>query len=525
MGGPTLRLAGRRHSPRAFTLVELLVSLAVIGAVLVAVGIVFTGTTQTATHAAALTETQNWLRQAAEELQADLAAADRTLPLVLAGRTQAAALTEAERQAGRFYRVLVGDPTKVPSNFDPAFDSLSSDNPYSDPRADVISFFTQRRKAAQAPAPEPEVYSGGGVMIDDRPYLSPRAQWGPVHIVYGHAALAYQLPASDADLRHIQHMDGNTWRPALMSPIALTEWVLARRAIIIRQHGLRDMDFAPTPVVPFPVDLPARARLDRPDSLLACVADAKYPGDVAGMNVELMRQAFGPYFGSASPPVLHGFALYRPYEFPWVALPGDAAVPGFPNRDANLVWRLLYPGNNDTQVNSRRLRRHMATVVREPPLEYAGNLSLQTLPGCVWFQVEFLMPEDPRNSPEYDTPDPAEPAIARRHDPVRWAEIEPGQTYVFVPDTEENRRLVLTTPPPPFGNNQRFARNPATGEYLFDFAKLDMGLADPGNGVSPLASNRIVRMWPYAVRITLRAIDPARRLDAPLERTIVHRFE
>jgi len=515
MSGPTLRLAGRRRARRAFTLVELLVSLAVIGAVLVAVGIVFTGTTQTATHAAALTETQNWLRQAAEELQADLAAADRTLPLVLAGRTQAAALTEAERQAGRFYRVPVGDPTTVASSFDPADEAPSGANSnadyarfatltgYSAPRADVISFFTLRRKAAQAPAPQPRVYVPAS--INDEPYLSPQAQWGPVHVAYGHAAVADGFGAgagndvTPASLRHIENA-GTANQRLELSPLPLTDWVLARRALIIRQNRLNDVDFAAQS---------GAWNTDRPQRLLGCVAGGEYPGDVAGLNLELLRYLFGP--SALSSGQGGGLGVARPYEFPtgtgW-AQTGDPALPPGIVRNPNLVWDLLYPGGS-ADVH------HLATVVREPPLEYAGNLSLQPLPGCVWFQVEFLMPEDPRNSPEYDTPDPTDTDIARRHDPVRWTEVVPGQTYVFVPDTEENRRLVLTTPQPA---NQRYSAG--TGE--FDFARLNPLLPAPA---VPLASNRIVRMWPYAGRITLRAIDPARRLDAPLERTIVHRFE
>ena len=39
------------------------------------------------------------------------------------------------------------------------------------------------------------------------------------------------------------------------------------------------------------------------------------------------------------------------------------------------------------------------------------------------------------------------------------------------------------------------------------------------------ASNRIIRLWPYAIRITVRAFDPEGRLDYPIVRALVHRFE
>ena len=97
---------------------------------------------------------------------------------------------------------------------------------------------------------------------------------------------------------------------------------------------------------------------------------------------------------------------------------------------------------------------HVATVVENPPLNLVGeqdvqslpgnNMGVHLLPGCAWFQVEFLMPEDPRNSLYYHDPEPSDSSkYSKRWDMPRWTEVEAGRTYVFIPDTAENRDYVV----------------------------------------------------------------------------------
>ena len=152
--------------------------------------------------------------------------------------------------------------------------------------------------------------------------------------------------------------------------------------------------------------------------------------------------------------------------------------------------------------------RHVATVLETPPADLRSNLGLYMLPGCVWFQVEFLMPEDPRNSLDH-------PDGFQRNDMPRWTEVNanPGlgsTTYVFVPDTAANRDLVAALDP-----------NASIPNRLQDFALVDPNIMPNPNTVA----NRRIRMWPYAIRITVRVYDPKGRLDEPVVRSLVHRFE
>jgi hypothetical protein len=177
----------------------------------------------------------------------------------------------------------------------------------------------------------------------------------------------------------------------------------------------------------------------------------------------------------------------------------------------SLIWNVLYPYGDDTD-------HHVATVIEQPPAALQSNLGLHLLPACVWFQVELLIPEDPRNGLDH-------PLSDQRRDTPRWVEVEPGQTYVFVPDTLENRQLVesrVQTSGPRAG--QPFPQP----NRLRDFAQVirsslatALGLPHRGDTVD----NRRVRMWPYAIRVTVRVFDQRGRLEEPVVRTVVHRFD
>jgi prepilin-type N-terminal cleavage/methylation domain-containing protein len=141
-------------SPRAFTLVEMLVSLAVLSLALTVIGVVFAVATKTTRQAAAYAEANNWTRQFLEQIDEDLKYCEPSQScLVLVGRTQAAALTKDNLDAGKFYRVLIGDPGSVNySTYSPEYSpNLDPNGAYSNPRADILMFFTNRPTASQAP--------------------------------------------------------------------------------------------------------------------------------------------------------------------------------------------------------------------------------------------------------------------------------------------------------------------------------------------------------------------------------------
>ena len=128
------------------------------------------------------------------------------------------------------------------------------------------------------------------------------------------------------------------------------------------------------------------------------------------------------------------------------------------------------------------------------------------LPGCVWFQVEFLMPEDPRNSLDYGAYYSGSSLTSPRADMSRWVSVKDGETYIFVPNTRANREVVCTS---------------TTSNSRID----DFALMDPTLSVPDTIENRRIRMWPYAIRVTVRVYDQQNRLVDPIVRSIVHRFE
>lgn len=446
----------RRRGVPAFTLVEMLVSLAVLALALSVVGVVFTVTTKTVSQSAAYSETHTWVRQFMRQVEEDLRHCDPAKSvLVMHGRTVPAALTQDKLDAGQYYRVLVGDPSQVPDLYDPETDDLDSE--YSEPRADILMFFSQRPTASKAPPLDPQselewAYARG-------------VKFHPIQVVYGHAAIADAQPVGGIPtaLRHIGELVSNPVGSGPdLSSIPASQWHLARRATII-EHNPDILSFDS----------------DTLDQLAACVPTDGYAGDVGELDLPryITRAEFDP---EMSP--------YNPTAAAW-----------------NLVSRVLYA---DTDTD------HIATVVDPVPIQQRHNLGVHMLPGCAWFQVEFLMPEDPRNSVVYQSPVPLDADVASRSDMTRWTTIEPGMTYVFVPDTRENRDAVAS--------QVDLNGNPVTGSRLAQFARRDQA---PGLDPERAVNQRIIRLWPYAIRVTVRVWDDQARLEEPIVRSVVHRFE
>ncbi len=463
---------------RGFTLVEMLVALAVTVVALAVVTVVFNVTTKTATQAAAVSEVESLIRNFMLQLEEDLKQCDPTdSVLVLVGRTQAAARTQDELDAGRYYRVLTGDPNNVPANFRAEFDNVDPLDPlvyqYSNPRADILMFFSSRPSASQAPPTNPLPNDTFGQS------LLAGAKFSPIQVVYGHAAFDDAVlsggpgsPYVFADnLRHIEDTIDGSNTPAVQSRIPANRWHLARRATILN-------------VLPLGSMVPPGFTPQVWNRISHCYSsNNQYAGDAADLNYYGLLDAVNPA----------ATIVGSPYAFDT-----DPTWPCMP------VLRVVYREGHTTN-------RHVATVLETPPANLRSNLGLHALPGCVWFQVEFLMPEDPRNGLDH-------PDGYQRNDMPRWTEVNAdlsvgSTTYVFVPDTAANREAVARLYVPGTG---------ATGRLL-DFAQVvPPGL--PYNGPDNVA-NRRVRMWPYAIRITVRVFDPRGRLDEPVVRSLVHRFE
>ena len=469
-----------RKMVAGFTLIEMLVSMAVLVVTLTVVGVVFSVTTKTATTAAAMAEVQAWVREWERQVTQDLKFVDPSSSvLVLVGRTQAAALTEDDLQARKFLRYLVGDPGAVPSGYDPVFDTRV-DPQYSNPRADLMMLYTMRATASQAPP------STLGRNNSPNPYLA-GARFAPVQIVYGHAArgevdMSTTPAVFSSNLTHIEQILGGGTDPDKHSVIPANRWHLARRATIIEPEtafNSRKRSFSSSEFT----------RITR------CLADGNNAGDVARLNWQLYLATFGP--GNSRTGYLLQFVRMQPYVFdPAVG----ARVSG--TRIDEAIYDVLYP-------RATKSVHHVATILDEPPLELRSNLGLHMLPSCAWFQVEFLMPEDPRNSLDYYNPDPSQPlgtSFSNRYDTPRWTEVGDNETYLFLPDTAENRRVIASS-------DEIFQR-------LADFA-----LTNPLNPPPSPVESRRIRLWPYAIRLTVRVYDSRNRLAEPIVRSIVHRFE
>ncbi|MCK4341270.1 MAG: hypothetical protein KAY37_06045 [Phycisphaerae bacterium] len=478
-------------------MIEMLVSLAVLTLALSVVGVVFTVTTKTSSQASAYSQTHTWVRQFMTQIEEDLQYCEPSKSiLVLEGRTQAAALTAEDLEAGKYHRVLIGDPQLVPGVFDPEFtvmDPLNPNTQYSNPRADLLMFFTNRPTVSQAPPPEPAPLPNdpqGNAALHG-------AKFTPIQVVYGHAALgeavlsgSYVFPNDNA-LRHIMQ----TKPGSDLSIIPANRWHLSRRQAIISQvtTGLTsDMTFTNLSLERIVLCEPGTEN----ESMSGGMRLRKMPGDMAFLNLKLMLEQFDPF--THDPAAANLSPYYR----------DSAWGPQWPNDLRNIIDALLYsPGGASN--------RHVATVLEEVPVELRNNLGVQLLPGCVWFQVEFLMPEDPRNSFEYASPFPADFNYSRPSDMPRWTAVEPNRRYVFVPDTLENRELIALQVHPNLGTPT---------DRLATFARLDQTFNNDVLGIDVL-ENRIIRMWPYAIRVTVRAYDGRGRLNQPIIRSIVHRFE
>ncbi|MGE0480518.1 MAG: prepilin-type N-terminal cleavage/methylation domain-containing protein [Phycisphaerae bacterium] len=480
---PGLRGRPAARARGAFTLIELLVSLAVVTVALVVVVTAFTITARTAREASAISEVNARLRQFQEQVEQDLRFIDpASSTLVLVGREQKAALTRADLDALRYFRVLLGDPLAVPNNYDPET-SAATDPQYGDPRADIVMFVTNRPSVSQAPARNPQNAPASRRAKEEA--YSRGAKAAPLMVVYGHAALGGYSQNSSGnyawtdDLTHIeQTRSDGTGRSVLPG----LDWHLARRATLI--ESLPPDDSQPfQPGFERAAGVPFNSQQFR--RLLRCynAENDTEAADVAGLRL-------GLWFSVQNPAMQVALGVRARGPFSYYNVTGS---------DLQYVNPLLYP-------NGQTTNHHVATVLPEPPAELRSNVGNHLLPGCVWFQVEFLMPEDPRNS--FDHPD----AYERRAMP-RWVGVLPGKTYVFAPDTAENRSYVASLPLQAGLVNMR-----AT------YGLVDSGALPPAATVDLSPRNQRIRLWPWAMRLTVKVTDPRGRLSEPITRSIVHRF-
>jgi type II secretory pathway pseudopilin PulG len=527
------------HGSRAaFSLTEMLVAIAVLIVALAVVTNVFSITAKTAATSQAIAEVEAALQRFFADFEADMKGINPAESvLVIGGRTQAAARTEDLRQAGRYYRVLIGDPTIVPANYNPSSDPTqqpiipgnSVRDQFSDPRADTLMTFTTT--ARQSHLPTSAALNNVSAFNFQRG-LQRGAKVSPVQVVYGHASFGtptrnsngiISFPAA-AGIKHIETRDGTETPRQTISEIPLNRWVLGVRRTLIDDPSVGESRIAGPANYPIFKNIStenesggnAASRRDTWDRITQGYAqpgsnNANFAVDSATFRLRDFLTFFSPrqdtsgtYSGLPEP---RGLALADPYDLVlnrrWNAQNGALR---------SIIDNIMYyPEPRSTA------HHHVLTLADKPMPELSANQAMAALPGCAWFQVEFLMPEDPRNSL-------MTPVSGQRDDMPRWVEVEPGKTYAFVPDSQENRALIASQTNP--------NGTPLVGsqwDRLNTFAQVIPPMSGAAETWQPTgalnrSSNRRIRTWPYAIRITVRVFDIGGKLEEPITRTFIHRF-
>ena len=511
-----------RRTDRAFTLTEMLVALFVIVIVIGVVSSVFSITAKTAALSSAAADAETLVRSLASELRADLEQCDPAESiLVIQGRTVPAALTEEQRQAGQYWRVMTGDPDAVGGAYDTRFDSsdrningIEPRDQFSDPRADILMFFSKRPTISKVP---PTCSDNAPGLNDFQRSLIHGAEATPIQVVYGHAAIdtavrngnTWQFSGNEEYIRHIEKLGGNG-----LSQLPANRWQLVRRAALLDAEDAQN-GWSPQNGF-YPADDRFLSGLVR-----YYYEDEQDPTTFAADSIEFNLADYLREFGGASslfPNV--PMAFRAPYQVTPVTgstetipdLGGLSWSPGGDLVNANdYVHDILYAGGSTRQYH------HIATVIEEPPPDLRSNLGLRMVPSCPWFKVEFLMPEDARNAPDSIMSE-------ARWDTPYWVEVPDDQIYVFVPDTDENRELVRSQVTGLLPNPDAPLPNSRLRYFTQAVPPLNAGLPVNYNGPDT-AANRRVRMWPYALRITVMVADPRGRMETPITHSFVHWFD
>lgn len=456
----------RRRS--GFTLMELMVSVAILLAILALIGTIFATTSKAGGNATSMAILHRQLAQVAEMIERDLeyvTPGPGGTPLGIRGRVVTAYETAKDRDLAR---------TPPPQH-----------------RADTLMFFTT---AAQDP------YSYQDVTNPLSPF---------VQVVYQHADLAKLDPRTQQfDLTTLKRFEDLTQPPKLRSPAA--DWHLARRVI----YSLAGLPAGPQPagtyVGPntYPVALTNPLFMTGECEVLwypvAFVKDLfPQPGVLQWHPSYLSSASLGltafPDFPGAT-----CFGSYAIYGGNLLALssadarwwtsgsgnwarqewtpPSGPMVPGaVANRPPLRTNPILGPFEailrntlHDPNAGPSGLPER-SVVDPKPALDIVNPMRWNFLPGCSEFKVEYT----------YD--DPRELAMDRTNGqidlaprPIRWHSV---------PDEGEIIWSNVSVSP------RNTAGNPAP--------------TDP-------------RRWPRAIRITLRVWDTAGRLADPVTRTIVH---
>ena len=443
-----------------FTVIELLVSVAVLVGIMTMVAMIFATASKASGQAAASSTLYRYLRQATDALRADLAAVDPSTSVLFIGGTEIQAYkTEQARTSGQ---AMVSH------------------------RADVLSFLTKRSVQPfvfEQPAPPT-----GPIPLADR-----------VLVTYGHADWAPLVSSGKTDnpwafdLSKLIRVEGED--PANpVSPKPASQWHLARRIIafpaatyaVSQGSGMGDPGD-----LGFTTDKFLTGDCDVFGDPLTSVLPHLPPGfyhfnDAGGMQYVYCRYSAGTDHWYRSPAAGVWYVLYDDgywYQFEgsyvpnpdhWVRWENGAMLPPillpYPSRPSDDPTYSNYITNvvnwfhvaNPTAGHPGRV-----VVPSSLPVGAQKRLGSYFLPGCSEFRVEYTY-DDPREI-LLDASD----APIFQH-PVRWYTVGTGEQMIW-----------------------------------------SQLAADPTDRTDP-------HRWPKALRITIRVYDQGGRLEAPIEQTVIH---
>ncbi|MBP7933087.1 MAG: type II secretion system protein [Phycisphaerae bacterium] len=477
ISGRRVAVSQRGSTRRAFTLVELIVSVAILLALMAMIGMIFSTAGKASGTAQATTALYRQLRQITDSIQQDLQAVVPTDGvLAIAGVTVSAHLTADDRTNG------------------------VSPAPH---QADVLMLLNKQ---------------------DFDPFVFDPGPSGPTfeqyrQVVYGHANLARLNPTNGSWLPGTTRMvEGSP------SAIPASQWHLARRIVGFTKLGIAGANTGVWPLT----SVAFTGETGTPDTYADVYREAwsafdsgVWPGhfhyDEANLDFSFFVGAgekflWDPnrYFSPGGSFVLADKKWYTRAGNIWrrkgaldagytTYVPTTTVFPTFGSSGSPAYWPQWFYVHDPSRPGSSR-----SFIDPNPPLGMEKRLAAYFLPGCADFKVEYTY-DDPREialNPSTNEPDVATwldqdkdaKGTAEEYypkpQPIRWQAVPSGQVVVW---------SKLSTSP---------------GDYP-EANTNDVDLRDKSNPFR----------WPKAVRITIRLFDASRRLTDPVVQTIVHAWE
>jgi len=465
---------------RAFTLVELMVSVGILAGLMAMISMIFATATKSAGLAQTTTVVYRQLRQITEGLRRDLKAVDPSECVI--------GIAGVEVLAYRTPEDIQTDRTLINERDDP-------NNDYH--RADVLMLVTKRKF-------EPYVYRSDPNAPDPDKFADVR------HVVYGHANFGElnpdgtwmngsgrgveQMPASQWHLAR-RVMGFTTGNPPNNIPNNVGGWPLSGDAFTGMVNN--EDEFADVFEYPWePLDAETTTGIFKyRDTSLYFYCATSLDGEIfryeeanGGTYYFLNQNDYKWYTNnnaSNSWTRTQVGATIGPINSLSTGWPRMPAY--FENYNSSLVYTPCWPEWFYVDGNSRTV------LDPTPPVGRERRMAHYYLPACSEFHIEYT----------YD--DPREIEIDRDPDSYYY-----GQPLLF------DWNGIDAPPPRPV----RWYSVPPGEKWICSKIPVDPGNYDSENG--DLRDRTNPYRWPRAIRITITVYDPGGRLEEPISQTIIH---